>query len=169
MSVDELKAAYEAIASEMIGRVLSGVVYVGMEDSEFESELGHEIDFGVDLMMSDGEVFGFIWPTTTPYRLDIIRKSIAGEVLASRTWDMSRTAEWTALIGRTIRSATVGWASYQQRDEAAILFPQDLELRFEGSCTVWLTTLETDNIYAVFDRDIARLHKLGSFATVDMA
>lgn len=177
---------FDAQVQEMIGLTLSEVVYYEIEYENpepgylYKPDIGHFLDFGIDLVADDGKCFSFLWDGTfCQYGLGIYSHSAEEEIITKRRWLVANDPNWIPLICKTINSAEVYWswvaASQDAPKEIRSYYPQDIVLSFSSNYRVYVSASQyweatnkvmgaSNNILIVFSDQIASKHQLGSFA-----
>jgi hypothetical protein len=142
-----------------------------------DSFAGHLLDFGCDLEMSNGSIFGIIWDGEYfQYGVGLVRESLANQLCESRCWDVTDDKNWAHLIGKNIVKATVywSWVQYKGTDEKTY-FPQELELEFESGSLLYFSASQyneekdslwgmSDDIAVIFGRELAQKYHIGPYA-----
>jgi hypothetical protein len=175
---------YESVVARIVGCKLEAVHYyeIAYETNkpcyELNLHVGHFLDFGLNLTMSNGEQFGFIWDGEFyQYGVGIMQHSLSAEVDNARVWDVTSHKNWSPLIGREIINAKTYWSWAQHIEEKErYYFPQDIELQFnEGSCiyisaSSYMSSSDTligmcDEISVIFDKEKAKKFRVWSFSS----
>ncbi len=177
------KLEYENDLSPMlVGKRLRGVRYFEIQyDVEKPNYLndsfpGHLLDFGCDLEMSDGSIFGFIWDGEYfQYGVGILRSSLQDEVKVAKVWDVTKEQHWTDIVGNSVVKTRVYWSSVQDQGEEKQFYPQDVELEFDDGSLVFFSASQyredtdtlwgmSDDIAVIFGENAAKKYKIGPFA-----
>ncbi len=179
----------DALAQKMVGLKLAEVVYYEIEDNEpgylYKSDVGHFLDFGLDLVAEDGSCFSILWDSTFfQFGIGIHPHSAAQQIRVDRSWVVTKNSEWTPFTGKTIKSAEIFWSwmdvsewtggSEKRSPKTRIYYPQDLVLTFGNDRRVYISASQwweesqqvlglSDNILVVFRDRIAAQHKLAHF------
>lgn len=179
------KLDFENNVTALIGKQLERVRYF---EIRYESDSpmyfvgsfpGHLLDFGCDLEMSDGSVFGVIWDGEFfQYGVGVVNKSLADQLGDSKVFDVSSDVNWACLIGQSIVNVKVYWSWVQYEGEAEkIYYPQELEVEFENGSIVYFSASRyneekdslwgiSDDIAVVFGREAAQKYCIGPYASI---
>ena len=176
------RSEYEKAVSCMVGKQLQRVRYFEVDyASETICSLspfdGDQLDYGCDLEMSDGTIFGIIWDGEFhQYGVGVFSASLAEQLTEPRRWDVTHSSGWTALIGQSIVKVTIYWSWVESVAAGRVHFPQDLELEFESGTLVYLSASHydkkkdvlcglSDDISVVFGIALARKYRIGPYAS----
>ena len=174
---------FNALAQKIIGLRLSEVAYYEIEDNEpgylYKTDIGHFLDFGLDLVAEDGRCFSILWDDTFfQFGVGIYSHSAAKQIRVDRRWVVTKNSEWAPCIGETIKSAEVFWSLVEVSENGSqrtrIYYPQDIILTFSNERRIYISASEwwepnqevkglSDNILVVFSDRIAAQHKLAHF------
>ena len=163
------KSEYETLAEILIGEEIQKVEYFEINYDGYEidfsgSESFDSLDYGVNLYMASGQVFGFIWGDEFfQYGVSILKAPLQSEVSECREVEVSNSKNWNLLIGKKITNVRVdwGWVKESGLFKKKIYYPQSIVLQFEGSGLVVISALEvqdgthfgmSDNITVFFDK-----------------
>lgn len=179
---DEGQQAYEANASQLIGQTLTGVRYfeIAYESAEptwaLSPQVGHCLDFGVDLETVDGSVFGIIWDAEFfQYGIGIKTVSLANHLRRYHVWDVSDNDEWHQFIGSSISRVRVYWSWVEtEGEDERLYYPQHLELGFDMGQRIFFSASEyfedrdvlfpmSDAITVIFDEAVAQRYEIGPY------
>jgi hypothetical protein len=101
---------FEAQVHKIIGLTLSVVIYYEIEHENpepgylYKSDIGHFLDFGLELVADDGQCFSILWDGTfCQYGLGIYPHSAEKEVSTKRRWFVANDPNWMPLIGKAIK------------------------------------------------------------------
>ena len=170
------KDQYLNLASKLSGEVLSSVEYFEIEYEGFESPFSDNtefdaLDYGVNLRMASGNIFGFIWGGEfTQYGVSILESELQSEVSECRKIEVSSSKNWSHLINQEIEKVEVIWHWVKK---AGILkkktyYPQSILLRFSGNVSVVISAMEitdtshwgmADNIIIFFNEEVANRYR----------
>ena len=177
---------FDAAAQELVGLNLAGVTYFEIEyEAEeriylLQSQIGHFLDFGLELRMTDGQFQSFLWDSAFyQYGIGIFPYQANLEVSTNRQWDVSGTLEWVSLIGSTIESVEVYWSwvsdSVAAEEASRTYYPQDMKLSFSSGRHIYISASQytessdtlfgmSDEILVVFDESVAAKYRVGPHA-----
>jgi hypothetical protein len=177
------KSEYENDIAAIVGKQLKRVRYFELchenDAPYYLNELfhGHLLDFGCDLEMADGSIFGVIWDGEFfQYGVGISNTSLSAQLLDARVWDVTDEGHWVSLIGQTIVKVKAHWSWVQYVGSSKRhYYPQDVELEFGNGSLVFLSASSfnedkdalwgmSDNIAIVFGSEVAKKHGIGSYA-----
>ena len=95
-------------------------------------------DFGVNLKMQSGKVFGFTWGSEfIKYGVSILEKPIQFELTTFREVDVTTSSNWGKLINTTIERVEVVWFRFKKN-----YYPQSIVLMFKPEEVVIISALE---------------------------
>lgn len=185
-TLEERQRAYEGQFHRLYGARLAEVRYFEIEyEGDFTgwstaSHVGHLLDFGLDLVMSDGSVFGFIWGADFfQYGVEFVRGSLRSQLNHYREVQASSHANWQPHLGHSISEIQVFWSWVDTHPaphpEARIHYPQDLAIRFDTGLVVYVSASQyeaendtlfgmSDNLVVIFSDKSARRYKIGPYA-----
>ena len=174
---------FELKCQELVGHIVTQVMYYEIEyqngeqfwnrDPRFDS-----LDYGLDLMTKDGEVFGIIWDNEFfPYGVSIKNEPLLGKhVINASIIDVSTSSRWSEILGQKIVQAKIVWSWVKEGNgKEKIYYPQDLVIQVESGQEVFISALEIENgrphpiadhITVMFDRSIAATFQV---ATADIS
>jgi hypothetical protein len=170
------------IAAMLVGKRLTGVRYFEIRydsDRPFyrdEPFPGHLLDYGCDLEIEDGSIFGIIWDSEYfQYGVGVFKLSLSSQLTDVRVWDVTSENHWASLIGKTITKVKVYWSWVQYEGHEKQDYPQDVELEFEDGSVVFFSASQynkdkdrlwgmSDDIAVVFGRDSAKRYGIGPYA-----
>lgn len=148
------KLEYDTRVQQLVGRSIVDVSYheilykdetetllygpVWNLNPDFDS-----LDYGMDLMFSDGSMCHFCWGDKfVQYGLSIQWKpqEYTNEV---RAWRVALASRWNSLLSRRIYAANVywSWLQYDHTPERTY-YPQTVQLTFDNSAQVYLSAFE---------------------------
>lgn len=162
------KFEYETLAESLIGEKIRRVEYFEINYEGYETDfLGDEgfdsLDYGANIYMESGQVFGFIWGDEFfQYGVSILKIPLQSKLSECREVEVSKSKKWNQLIAKQIISIRVdwGWVKESGLFKKKIYYPQSIVLKFEGGGLVIISALEirdqshfgmTDNITVFFD------------------
>jgi len=158
------KTAYENDVATLVGRCVKRVRYFEIKydsESTYYSEQqfsGHILDYGCDLEMADGSIFGIMWDAEFfQYGIGSYKHSLAELLPSAKLWDVTENSYWVNLIGQKITKSKVYWSiiEYQEasnkESSKKIEYPQDIELTFSNDSVVFISASD-------YSRDTNRLH-----------
>ena len=172
LSITMNKSEYEELVESLIGEEIQKVEYFeinyeGYETDFFGSECFDSLDYGANLHMVSGQVFGFIWGDEFfQYGVSILRAPLQSEVSECREIDVSKSNNWKPLIGMAITNTQIdwGWVKESGLFKKKIYYPQSIVFNLEGGGLVIISALEVqdsthfgmaDNITVFFDESNA--------------
>ncbi|MDB2685907.1 hypothetical protein N9Y42_01740 [Mariniblastus sp.] len=177
---------FEAAAQDLVGLNIAGVTYFEIQYATEErcylhqSRIGHFLDFGLELRMSDGQFRSFLWDHTFyQYGIGIFPHQAKLEVDTYHQWTVGGTSEWASFIGSTIEAVQVywSWVSESVADEEAFCtcYPQDMKLSFSNGRHIYISASQhmdssdtlfgmSDEILVVFDESVATKYLIGPHA-----
>lgn len=169
------KSEYENDIAALIGRQLSRVryfeIYYETANTYYTNPLfnGHILDYGCDLEMADGSIFGIIWDGEFfHYGAGISKASLSAQLPNARIWDFTEDNYWLNLIGKTITRTRVFWSDIQYTEsQERHYYPQDVELKFSDGSSVFFSAFQynedkgilygaSDDIAIVFGNEAAQ-------------
>ena len=134
----------------------------------------HNPDFGLELRFDDDESCFVAWGSQfLEHNLFAYPSSAPFEHYGPAVYDVSHEAGWRARIGKAISQIRVFW-SFWDDDEAALWYPQDIELCFDDGARVWIGAYlymapydylfpSGDELMVVFEPDAARKYRMGPY------
>jgi hypothetical protein len=166
------KDLYLNLASKLVGEVPILVEYFEIEYEGHESPFSESteydaLDYGINLRMSSGNVFGFFWGSEfTQYGVSILESDLWSEVTECRKIDVSMSKNWSHLVNREIENVEViwQWVRYGGIFKKKIYYPQSVVLQFSGNVCVIISAMEitdtshwgmADNIVVFFNENVA--------------
>lgn len=177
------KSKYENDIAALIGKQLKRVRYFEIcYDTNLPHYLndafsGHLLDYGCDLEMRDGSIFGIIWDWEYfQYGIGITQTSLSTKLSGVRVWEVTNDKHWANLIGQTIAKVKVYWSWVQSEGSSEkIYYPQDVEVEFSNACLVFFSSSQynqekdalwgiSDDIAIIFDKDAAKRYNIGPYA-----
>jgi hypothetical protein len=182
------RAAYDERAQAMVGERLARVRYyeICYEGSQPSWDTGipgvvDVPDFGLDLEMESGRVFGIVWDWEfTCYHLKVVPTSLAGiEVGHAAVWDVSSQSGWPPLIGRAIAGVAVHWWPTWS-DDPVPLCPLHLDIVFEDGQKVFISAAIydrerdslfglSDEVVVIFGEEAARRYRVDRYQEFDVS
>lgn len=174
---------FDAIVDGLNGVVIDRVCCFEVEYETDEAsyldrpDIGHFLDYGVEWRLTDGTFRSFIWDNTFyPYGVGLFSEPLESQVTESRKWDVTHSAEWQPLVRQPVSAATAFRSCVEEpTGNSRTYYPQDLRITFGSIQSIYICAAQylessdqimglSDEIMVVFSEDIARRHKLGSFA-----
>lgn len=133
------KPEYEILAQSLIGEAIDKIEYFEIKCDGYETDFNDDnhydsLDYGVNLFMESGKVFGFIWGDEFfQYGVSILRNPLQSEVSECREIDVSTSSKWNRYIGKKIVKSKVdwGWVKESSFFKRNIYYPQNILLTFE--------------------------------------
>jgi len=167
------KQEYLNIASKLEGEIPFSVEYFEINYEGYQTEFSENseydcLDYGINLKMQSGNVFGFIWGSEfTQYGVSILTQPLQSEVKECREVDVTQSSNWGEVLNNRIQSVEVVWHWVK---EVGILkrktyYPQSIVLNFESGKAVVISALEisdsshwgmADNIVVFFNKSSAQ-------------
>lgn len=171
------RTGFESLAKQLVGERIRGVNYFEIDygagreywnqDSEYDS-----LDFGLDLEMASGRIWGIIWGSEfVQYGISILPFSLHSELGTYHHVDVSDQSRWAGYIGCTIENVQIAWANgvaYRNGKYEGEFYPQELILSFSSGGPVCIAALEiresshygmSDNITVFFDSSAAARYR----------
>jgi len=151
ISVEYIEINYEGYQTDFAGR------------SEYDC-----LDYGINLNMQSGKVFGFIWGSEfTQYGVSILRQPLQTELKECREVVVSKSSNWSNVVGSEIQRVEVVWQWVKESGffKKKRYYPQSVVLVFGSDKTVIISALEisdssywgmADNIVVFFNQNSAR-------------
>lgn len=166
------KPEYEILAQNLIGEAIEKIEYFEIKydgyETDFEDDKHYDsLDYGANLFMESGNVFGFIWGDEFfQYGVSILRNPLQSEVSECREIDVSISSKWNRYIGKKIIKSEVDWGWVKESGffKTKIYYPQSIVLTFEGGDLVIISAFEiredtrfgmADNITVFFSKESA--------------
>lgn len=176
---------FKALVQKMVGLTLSEVLYYEIEYEKpgyaYQPDIGHFLDFGLDLVADDGKCFAILWDSTFfQFGLGVYRNSAKELLRNTHWWTVTNDSQWQQFIGKTIESAEIYWSwvagSLDAPEETRTYYPQDIVLTFSNNRRIYVSASEyeeksdsvcglSDNVMVVFSDCIASKYQLAQFAT----
>ena len=172
------KSEFEKQVKRIVSQTLKRVRYFEIQYEDNQSYWNQDdrfdsLDYGLDLEMMNGEVFGITWGAEfLPYGVSVDFKSLSNVLGRVQTWDVSDNSRWADLIGHKILDARVYW-SWVTTDGKRTEYPQNIELVFDKNHKVYLSAFEIrpdgsqlgmmDHITVFFSEDDVREFKIGLY------
>ncbi len=181
-SIRREKSEYEHDIAAIRGKRLQNVRYFelqyGSDRPFYREELfqGHVLDFGCDLEMTDGSIFGIIWDDEfTQFGIGVYRQSLSDQLNDPRVWLVTSEPHWAGLIGQVIENVSVYWSWEQYAGHERQAYPQDIALEFDNGSRVFFSAAQfnsksgqlwgtSDDIVVIFDEDSAKRYGVGPYA-----
>lgn len=168
LSIIMTESDYETLVQSLVGeRILKieyfEINYDGYETDFSGSECFDSLDYGTNLHMVSGQVFGFIWGDEFfQYGVSILKTPIQSKVSECREVDVSNSKNWNPLLGKVITNAQIDWGWVKESGifKRKVYYPQSIVLNLEGGELVIISALEiqddkhfgmADNITVFFD------------------
>ena len=148
------KEEYLNLVSALEGEKLTSVEYFEINYEGYQTEFTDSssydcLDYGVNLKMKSGKVFGFIWGSEfTQYGVSILETPLQSEVTECREIDVTRSSNWRPLINDEVKTAEVVWSWAQEVGlfKRKTYYPQSIVLTFKSGEAVVISALEiSDN------------------------
>jgi len=166
------KSEYETLAKNLIGEVIQKIEYFEIKydgyETNFEDDKSFDsLDYGINLFMESGKVFGFIWGDEFfQYGVSILSTPLQSEVSECREVDVSKSSKWNPYIGQEIINSQVNWGWVKESGlfKKKIYYPQSIVLTFGGDDIIVISALEiqdgshfgmADNITVFFKKESA--------------
>ncbi len=167
------KEEYLSFVSSLEGESLISVEYFEINYEGYQAEFTENsdydcLDYGVNLKMKSGKVFGFIWGGEfTQYGVSVLAAPLQSEVSECREIDVTKSSNWRQLIGEEIDTTQVVWHWVKEVGlfKKKTYYPQSVVLTFKSGRVVIISTLEisdnshwgmADNIVVFFNQATAR-------------
>jgi hypothetical protein len=167
------KREFLNIARGLEGEIPISVKYFEIDHEEYSSDFTKDskydcLDYGINIKMQSGKVFGFIWGSEfTQYGVSILRQSLQTELKKCREVDVSKFSNWTNMMYCEIQKVEVVWQWVKESGffKKKRFYPQSVVLVFDSEKTVVISALEisdsshwgmADNIVVFFDQNSAR-------------
>ncbi len=164
---------YLNLVSALEGETLISVEYFEINYESYKTEFAENsdydcLDYGVNLKMQSGKIFGFIWGSEfTQYGVSVLESSLQSEVTESREVDVTQSSNWRQLIGDNIQTAEVIWHWVKEIGlfKKKTCYPQSIVLTFNSGEVVVISALEisdnshwgmADNIVVFFNQNSAQ-------------
>ncbi|MGI0118259.1 hypothetical protein [Zooshikella sp. RANM57] len=168
---------YLNIASKLESEILVSVEYFEINYEGYQTEFTENsdydcLDYGINLKMQSGKVFGFIWGSEfTQYGVSILEQPIQAEVSECREVDVSQSSNWCKIVGSQIQNIEVIWHWVKEVGffKKKTYFPQSVVITFSSGKVVVISALEisdsshwsmADNIVVFFNQSSA--HNYGA-------
>lgn len=147
------KEEYLKLAKSLEGELLSSVEYFEIKYDGYEMPFNlatefDSLDYGINLFMQSGKVFGFIWGSEfTQYGVSILNSSLQSEVTDCQKVEVSNSANWSGFLGHRIVSSEVVWHWVKEAGlfKPKTYFPQSIVLKFSNDSSIVLSALEISN------------------------
>ena len=166
------KSEYEILAKNLIGEEVQKIEYFEIKYDGYETDFENNehfdsLDYGANLFMESGKVFGFIWGDEFfQYGVSILKTPLQSEVSECREVDVSKSPKWNRYIGKKIINSQIdwGWVKESGLFKKKIFYPQSVVLTFEGGYLIVISALEirdnshfgmADNITVFFSKESA--------------
>lgn len=154
------------------GEVLISVEYLQVdngsdEECEKKSAIFDELDFGLNLIMESGKIFGFEWGSEfAQYGVSIINKSNSSKKNEYYRVEAADHGRWKNLFGKSIQSTEIIWnwvnesGMFRKR-----YYPQSVVLNFSSDEHVIVSAIAiskdfyaraSDTITVFFDKETAK-------------
>ncbi|WP_035016063.1 hypothetical protein [Catenovulum agarivorans] len=167
------KEEYLNLVNALEGEKLISVEYFEINYEGYQTEFAGNssydcLDYGVNLKMQSGKVFGFIWGSEfTQYGVSILEKPLQSEVAECREIDVTRSSNWCQLIDDEVKTAEVVWHWVKEVGlfKKKTYYPQSIVLTFKSGGVVIISALEisdnshwgmADNIVVFFNHASAQ-------------
>jgi len=179
------RAEYDANLNRLIGFAIARVRYFEVDYQDGRpyfrdhSEIGHFLDYGVELSDPQGVTACISWDGTFfQYGLAVYPDSSSSDVLAGLAYDVSDDPMWEPYIGHRITGADSYWswvAESMKPNAERTYYPQDIRLTFDNRRSLYLSAAQylensgsvfgmSDNVLIVFDDEAAKVYQLGPWA-----
>ncbi|BFM49016.1 hypothetical protein [Marinomonas sp. THO17] len=162
------KTEYENLVELLVGEEIHKVEYFEINYDGYETDFSgsgsfDSLDYGANLHMASGQVFGFIWGDEFfQYGVSVLKTPLQSEVSECRKVEVSNSKNWKLLIGKTITSTLIDWSWVKESGlfKKKVYYPQSIVLNLEGGGLVIISALEiqdgthfgmADNITVFFD------------------
>jgi len=106
------------------------------------------LDYGVNLKMLSGKVFGLIWGSEfAQYGVSVLEAPIQTEVKEYRQIDVTHSSNWCHIVGDDIQTVCVVWHWIKEVGlfKKKTYFPQSIVLAFKSAEIVVISALEIRN------------------------
>lgn len=179
------RADFDASLKRLSGFTVGRVVYFEIDYQNGQPifrdhpEIGHFLDFGVEIIDSSGRSCCVTWDGAFfQYGLGVFVDSPSANVLPGLAYDVTDDPEWAPFVGRTIVDAEGYWswvADSMAANANRIYYPQDLRLTFDNDRSLYFSAAQfleesgklfgmSDSVLVVFKDDVAAHHQLGPWA-----
>jgi hypothetical protein len=178
------RAEYDANLNRLIGIAIARIRYFEIDYQDGRpyfrdhSEIGHFLDYGVELIDPAGVPTCITWDGTFfQYGLAVYPESSSSDVLAGLSYDVSDDRMWRPYIGHKITAADSYWswvAESMEPNAERTYYPQDIRLVFDNRRSLYLSAAQyldgsglfgmSDNVLIVFGDEAAKEHKIGPWA-----
>ena len=107
------KGEYLNLVSALEGETLISVEYLAINYEGYKTEFAENsdydcLDYGVNLKMQSGKVFGFIWGSEfTQYGVSVFETPLQFEVTECREINVTQSSNWRQIINDEIENAEV--------------------------------------------------------------
>ncbi|WP_414432644.1 hypothetical protein [Alcanivorax sp. IL2] len=167
------KEEYLSLVSGLEGETLVSVEYFEIDYEGYQTEFAQDsdfdcLDYGINLKMRSGKVFGFIWGSEfAQYGVSVLEESLQSEVAECRKVDVTHSSNWRQLVGDEIQVTEVVWHWVKEVGifKKKIYYPQSIVIKFTSGGLVVISALEisdnsnwgmADNIVVFFDQASAQ-------------
>lgn len=138
------------------------------------SDVVHEVDMSVELVMADGVVLGFPWAmdgVKEGLAVELREKASPGREVAEDAVDVGGIREWGPFLGHSISGAAIAW-HVPHEDVPEV--PWSFRLDFANSASVVIAlgeadsskvsglTYMPDSLVVVFDLNLASSYRIPS-------
>jgi hypothetical protein len=171
------KEEYLNLVSAFEGETLMSVEYFEINYEGYQAEFTENsdydcLDYGVNLKMKSGKVFGLIWGDEfTQYGVSVLEVPLQSEVAEWREVDVTQSSNWRPVIDEDIQTAEVIWHWVKEVGlfKKKTYYPQSIVLTFRSGEVVVISALEiadnshwgmADNIVVFFNQ--ASAHSYGA-------
>lgn len=179
MTKDEYLNLVKAIEGETLLSVEYFEIDYGGPQTDFTEKSDYDcLDFGVNLKMLSGKIFGLIWGSEfLQYGVSVLEAPIQSEVNEYRQIDVTHSSNWSQIVGNEVRDAYVVWHWEKEVGpfKKKTYYPQSIALKFKSSQIVIISALEiehnrhwgmADNIVVFFSQ--ASANKFGVMNELDV-
>lgn len=173
LCINMTKEEYLYLVSALEGETLISVKYFEINYEDYQTEFTENsdydcLDYGINLKMQSGKVFGFIWGSEfTQYGVSVLNTSLQSEVAECREFDVTQSSNWCQIIDDEIQTAEVVWHWVKEVGlfKKKTYYPQSILLTFKSGEVVVISALEmsdnshwgmADNIVVLFNKESAQ-------------
>ncbi len=167
------KQEYLSLVSSLEGETLISVEYFEISYEGYQTEFAENsdydcLDYGVNLKMQSGKVFGFIWGSEfTQYGVSVLEAPLQSEVTECREIDVTQSSNWRKLINDEIQTTKVVWHWVKEVGlfKKKTYYPQSIVITFKSGEVIAISALEisdnshwgmADNIVVFFNQTSAQ-------------